>query len=638
LTVSVLLSLIEGSLAFGAHPLLDEAGFTLLAGERVGLIGRNGTGKSSLLNVIAGRLELDEGRLVRRDGLRIVAVEQEPGLEAADSLLDTLMERAGMGDAAHADERRYWHVQSRIVQYLERLDLDPYADPQQLSGGQTKRAALALAFALEPDLLLLDEPTNHLDIDAIEQLEQLILAGPALIVVTHDRRFLDNVVTRIVELDRGLLRSFPGSFSSYERGRSEQLAAESVARRKFDKFWAQEEVWIRKGIEARRTRNEGRVRRLEQLRNERDQRRERSGRIKVDVDAGERSGKLVCEMTGVSKSLGGQTLIADLDLTIMRGDRVGLIGPNGAGKSTLLRIILGELEPDRGKIRLGTNLNIAYFDQLREQLDGDRTVAETVSPGSDYIEINGARRHIMSYLGDFLFAPNRAGSPVRTLSGGERNRLLLARLFARPANLLVMDEPTNDLDLESIELLETTLQGYPGTLILVSHDRTFLDNVVTSVLVARRGGRWLELVGGYSEWLAARAAQAAAAPAPASSAAASSAAASSAAASSAAASSAAASPASASPASTASRPAAAGGRRTSLTYKESRELAELPGKIEALEESLKRGQEEMSRPGFFKRPAEEIRAHQAGLDEQEAALTQAMARWEALMDKDAGGS
>jgi ATP-binding cassette subfamily F protein uup len=377
------------------------------------------------------------------------------------------------------------------------------------------------------------------------------------------------------------------------------------------------------------------VRRLEQLRNERDQRRERSGRIKVDVDAGERSGKLVCEMTGVSKSLGGQTLIADLDLTIMRGDRVGLIGPNGAGKSTLLRIILGELEPDRGKIRLGTNLNIAYFDQLREQLDGDRTVAETVSPGSDYIEINGARRHIMSYLGDFLFAPNRAGSPVRTLSGGERNRLLLARLFARPANLLVMDEPTNDLDLESIELLETTLQGYPGTLILVSHDRTFLDNVVTSVLVARGGGRWLELVGGYSEWLAARAAQAAAAPA---SAAAASAAAPSASAPPASASRASGSPSSASPASAASRPAATGGRRTSLTYKESRELAELPGKIEALEESLKRGQEEMSRPGFFKRPAEEIRAHQASLDEQEVALTQAMTRWEALMEKDAGGS
>jgi len=627
--VSVLLSLIEGSLAFGAHPLLDGAGFTLLAGERVGLIGRNGTGKSSLLNVIAGRLELDEGRLVKRDGLRIVGVEQEPVLQAADSLVDALMERAGMADLAHADERRFWHVQARIIQFLERLDLDPYADPQRLSGGQTKRASLALAFALEPDLLLLDEPTNHLDIAAIEQLEQLILAGPALIVITHDRRFLDNVATRIVELDRGLLRSFPGSFSAYERGRSEQLAAESVARRKFDKFWAQEEVWIRKGIEARRTRNEGRVRRLETLRVERDQRRERAGRIKVEVDAGERSGKLVCEMIGVSKALGGQTLIDHLDLTIMRGDRVGLIGPNGAGKSTLLRIILGELEPDHGRIRLGTNLSIAYFDQLREQLDGELSVAQTVSPGSDYVEVNGARRHIMSYLGDFLFAPNRANSPVRTLSGGERNRLLLARLFARPANLLIMDEPTNDLDLESIELLETTLQSYPGTLILVSHDRTFLDNVVTSVLVARGGGDWLELVGGYTEWLAARAADAAMATATGD-----------------AARPAAAGPGRVAPDTSRATPSAgraaagseaAGTRRTSLSYKESREFAELPGRIEALEEAQKRAQEQMSRPDFFKRPAEEIRAHQAALEELEATLAGAMARWETLMEKDAGG-
>ena len=632
--MSVLLSLIEGSLAFGAHPLLDGASFTLLAGERVGLIGRNGTGKSSLLNVIAGRIELDDGRLVRRDGLRIVAVEQEPAFETADSLLDALLHRAGLDGAAHVDERRYWQVQARIVQFLERLALDPYADPQRLSGGQTKRAALALAFALEPDLLLLDEPTNHLDIGAIEQLEQLILDGPALIVITHDRRFLDNVVTRIIELDRGLLRSFPGSFSAFERARSEQLAAESVARRKFDKFWAQEEVWIRKGIEARRTRNEGRVRRLEALRLEREQRRDRAGRIKVDVDAGERSGKLVCEMVGVSKSLGGQRLIHDLDLTVMRGDRLGLIGPNGVGKSTLLRLILGELAPDSGSIRLGTNLNVAYFDQLREQLDGEQTVAQTVSPGSDYVEINGARRHVMSYLGDFLFAPNRAGSPVRTLSGGERNRLLLARLFARPANLLVMDEPTNDLDLESIELLETTLQGYPGTLILVSHDRTFLDNVVTSVLVARGDGRWLELVGGYSEWLAARQADGAG------NADGSGGAGGAASVKGAAAAATDALPPSAGRASAAGRSAAgkAGGNtRSGLAYKETRELAELPARIEALEEEQKRLQEEMSRPEFFRASPDEIRSRQARLAELEEGLTQAMTRWEALMNKDAGG-
>ncbi len=603
--MSVLLSLIEGSLAFGAHPLLDGAGFTLLAGERIGLIGRNGTGKSSLLNIIAGRLELDEGRLVRRDGLRVVSVEQEPAFPAADSLLDVLMQRAGMADTAHTDERRYWHVQARIIQYLERLALDPYADPQKLSGGQTKRAALGLAFAVEPDLLLLDEPTNHLDIGAIEQLEQLILSGPALIVVTHDRRFLDNVVTRIVELDRGLLRSFPGSFSAYERGRSEQLAAESVARRKFDKFWAQEEVWIRKGIEARRTRNEGRVRRLETLRMARDQRRDRAGRIKVEVDSGERSGKLVCEMIGVSKALGGQALIRNLDLTIMRGDRLGLIGANGAGKSTLLRLILGQLEPDEGSIRLGTNLNVAYFDQLREQLDGELSVAETVSPGSDYVEVNGARRHIMSYLGDFLFAPNRANSPVRTLSGGERNRLLLARLFARPANLLVMDEPTNDLDLESIELLETTLQGYGGTLILVSHDRTFLDNVVTSVLVSRGNAAWLELVGGYSEWLAARDAEGTAPPMT-------------------------------SPPPPAMASASRAPARSGLSYKESREFAEIPVRIEAVEEAQKQCQAQMSRPDFFKQAADDIRAEQSRLAELESELEVLLGRWEALMEKDAG--
>jgi ATP-binding cassette subfamily F protein uup len=397
-----------------------------------------------------------------------------------------------------------------------------------------------------------------------------------------------------------------------------------VARRKFDKFWAQEEVWIRKGIEARRTRNEGRVRRLEALRAARDQRRERAGRIRVEVDAGERSGKLVCEMLGVSKTLGGQALIRGLDLTIMRGDRLGLIGPNGAGKSTLLRLILGELSPDSGTIRLGTNLSIAYFDQLREQLDGELSVAQTVSPGSDYVEVNGARRHVMSYLGDFLFAPNRANSPVRTLSGGERNRVLLARLFARPANLLVMDEPTNDLDLESIELLETTLQSYAGTLLLVSHDRTFLDNVVTSVLVAQGGGEWLELVGGYSEWLAARSARDPSPGGPPATAFASA----------------------ALTAGNSPPPGAATGTaeprglrsppaRTGLSFKESRELAELPARIEALEEEQKRCQEAMSRPGFFKQAPDEVRAQQGKLAELEAELAKAMARWEALAAREA---
>jgi ATP-binding cassette subfamily F protein uup len=625
--VSVLVSLIDATLAFGAHPLLDGASFTLVAGERVGLIGRNGSGKSSLLGVIAGRTVLDDGRLVRRDGLVVTTVEQEPAFPAADALLDALLQRAGGGELARIDERRYWSLQARIVQYLERLGLDPAADPARLSGGQAKRAALALAFAEEPDLLLLDEPTNHLDIDAIEQLEGLILAGPALIVVTHDRRFLDNVVTRIVELDRGLLRSFPGSFAAYERSRGEQLAAEAVAQRRFDRFWAQEEVWIRKGIEARRTRNEGRVRRLEALRNAREQRRERAGRVRLEIDAGARSGRLVCELEGVSKSLGGQLLVRDLDLTIQRGDRLGLIGPNGSGKSTLLRLILGELEPDGGSIRLGTNLAVAYFDQLREQLDGEATVAQTVSPGSDYVEINGERRHVISYLGDFLFPPNRAASPVRTLSGGERNRLLLARLFARPANLLVLDEPTNDLDLESIELLEETLQSYPGTLLLVSHDRAFLDNVVTSVLVAQGGGRWIELVGGYSEWLAARAADAplAATAPPARVPAA----------------------AVAPPEHAADRageragnrsgePASRGSTRPGLGYKEKRELASLPERIEALETEQRRLQEAMSDPDFYKAPADEIRVRQARLAALEEEIDATMARWEQLMEKEAG--
>ena len=466
--MSVLFSLIDAGLAFGAHPLLDGAAFTLTAGERLGLIGRNGTGKSSLLNVIAGRIQLDDGRAVVRDGLRIVLVEQEPVLPPAGTLFESLLARgttAGLVD--ERDERRYWALQARLRAELDRFGVDPEVDPEGLSGGQNKRAALALAFALEPDLLLLDEPTNHLDIEAIEALEAIVNAGPAAIIITHDRRFLDQVATRIIELDRGLVRSFPGNFATYEKVRGEQLEAEAVANRKFDKFWAQEEVWIRKGIEARRTRNEGRVRRLE---------------------------------AGIS--LGGRCLVRDLDLTIMRGDRIGLIGPNGIGKSTLLKLILGEYPPDTGSVRLGSNLQIAYFDQLREQLDPEQSVANTVSPGSEYVEINGVRRHIMSYLQDFLFPSNRANSPVRTLSGGERNRLLLARLFARPANLLVLDEPTNDLDLESIDLLESMLQSYPGTLLLVSHDRRFLDNVVTSVLVAQGDGHWLELVGGYSDWLA----------------------------------------------------------------------------------------------------------------------------------------
>ena len=643
--MSVLFSLIDAGLAFGAHPLLDGAAFTLTAGERLGLIGRNGTGKSSLLNVIAGRVQLDDGRAVIRDGLRIVLVEQEPALPPAPTLFDSLIARgtaAGLID--EHDERRYWALQTRLRAEMDRFGVDPDASPDGLSGGQNKRAALALAFALEPDLLLLDEPTNHLDIEAIESLEAIINAGPAAIIITHDRRFLDQVATRIIELDRGLLRSFPGNFATYERVRSEQLEAEAVANRKFDKFWAQEEVWIRKGIEARRTRNEGRVRRLEALREARAARRERTGQIRLEVDAGERSGKLVCETRQASISLGGKCLVRDLDLTIMRGDRIGLIGPNGIGKSTLLKLILGEYPPDAGSVRLGSNLQIAYFDQLREQLDPERSVADTVSPGSDYVEINGDRRHIISYLQDFLFPSNRASSPVRTLSGGERNRLLLARLFARPANLLVLDEPTNDLDLESIDLLESMLQSYPGTLLLVSHDRRFLDNVVTSVLVAQGDGHWLELVGGYSDWLAWRQTQ----PNQASSGFGAAVIASSSGQAGAegsdtanrAASASGAQAADAAGASSASAGASVeaakprGGRLT-LSNREVRDLANLPGEIETLEAEIAADQQAMTDADFFRQPPEQIKDFQTALADKEQKVLDMMTRWEELLEKEA---
>ncbi|PZN29557.1 MAG: ABC transporter ATP-binding protein, partial [Proteobacteria bacterium] len=490
-----LLTLRRAELSYGHHPLLDDAQLNVEANERIGLIGRNGTGKSSLLNVIAGRAALDDGEIVRADGLRVLLIEQEPELPPAASLHESLRQRGALEDIK--DERERWRIEARLAEFLQRFALDATKPPAATSGGERKRAALALGLALGPDLLLLDEPTNHLDIDGITLLEDLLLKGAvkSLIVVTHDRRFLDRVVTRIVELDRGLLRSFPGSFSEYERRKADQLAAEQTARRKFDKFWAQEEAWIRKGIEARRTRNEGRVRRLEALRRERAERRERLGNIKLALDAGERSGKLVAELSDVAKRFGDKVIVRDLSLRIQRGDRLGLIGPNGAGKSTLIKLILGELAPDAGEIRLGANVQVAYFDQLRAQLDPEATLADTVSPNSDWVGSGAERKHVSSYLQDFLFPPQRAQSPVRALSGGERNRLLLARLFAQPANVLVMDEPTNDLDIESLELLEATLQTYAGTLLLVSHDRTFLDNVVTQTLVAEGDGVWREYVG-----------------------------------------------------------------------------------------------------------------------------------------------
>lgn len=500
--MTTLLTLQDAELAFGDQPLLDHANLTVMDGERIGVIGRNGTGKSSLLRVIAGADKLDDGSKTVMDGLGIAYVEQEPFLPEANTLRESLILRGKLNE--ENDEQIKWRQIARLDEYLHRFELDGDSPLQGASGGEKKRAALALAFTQNKDLLLLDEPTNHLDIDAILILEELIKSeyrgSKSLMVITHDRAFLDSVSTRIIELDRGVLRSYPGNFEAYENRKEQELAAEDIARRKFDKFWAQEEVWIRKGIEARRTRNEGRVRRLERLREERAARRDRLGQINLNIDAGMKSGKIVAELEKVSLAFGDKIIVKDLNFRLLRGDRLGLVGHNGVGKSTLISLILGKRQPDSGTIKLGTNLQIAYFDQLRAQLDPNKTVAETISPGSEWIEVGGSKKHIMAYLGDFLFPPRRANVPVSNLSGGERNRLLLARLFALPANLLVLDEPTNDLDIDSLELLEQTLQNYPGTLILVSHDRRFLDNVVTEVLAPEGNGLWREYVGGYSDW------------------------------------------------------------------------------------------------------------------------------------------
>jgi len=597
-----LLTLRDAELAYGHHPLLDRAALAVQDGERIGLIGRNGTGKSSLLNVIAGRAHLDDGEVVRMDGLRVIFVEQEPELPAAETLHASLTLR-GQLDDIH-DERDRWRIEARLTEFLHRFELDADRAPSTTSGGERKRAALALALAMQPDLLMLDEPTNHLDISGITMLEELLIKGPTLIVITHDRSFLDRVVTRIIELDRGLLRSYPGNFAAYESRKSEQLAAEKVASRKFDKFWAQEEVWIRRGVEARRTRNEGRVKRLEALRVQRAERRERLGNVKLTLDSGERSGKLVGELKNVSKRFGDKVIVNGLSLRIQRGDRFGLIGANGVGKSTLIKLILGQLPADSGEIKLGSNVQVAYFDQLREQLNPEATVADTISPGSDWIEIGTERKHVTSYLQDFLFPAARANSPVKALSGGERNRLLLARLFARPANVLVMDEPTNDLDIESLELLEDTLQTYAGTLLLVSHDRTFLDNVVTQTLVAEGNGKWHEYVGGYTDWLAQRRTPVIAGKE---------------------------ARVEAKPVANPSPP-----KRVKLSFKETRDLEQLPIEIEALEKEQQELALKMSGADYHKQGAAQMKIDSGRTAEIEQLLMEKLERWTALEEKVAG--
>ncbi|MBW8073245.1 MAG: ATP-binding cassette domain-containing protein [Ferrovum sp.] len=482
------------SLAFGLDPLLDHIDFQIDPGERIGLIGRNGGGKSTLLRIVLGTLTPDEGKVWRQPGLRMGYVPQEPELDPESSIFDAVAQgltECGLPVASYQVERQ-----------LSQMGLDPEGQVGQLSGGWKKRVALARALVGEPDLLILDEPTNHLDVAAIERLEGALRNFPgAVLFITHDRHFLDQVVTRVVELDRGKLSTFGASFADYLRRKAEQLASEALEQRRFDKLLSQEEVWIRKGVQARRTRNEGRVRRLEELRRERALRRDQIGSVRLAVDSGDRSGELIAELQEVTLRYDNQILVQGFSTRIQRGDKIGIMGPNGVGKTTLLRTLLGLHAPDEGIVRSGTRLNIAYFDQWREQLDSSATLVETISPGSDFIEIGGTRKHVISYLSDFLFPPERARAKVASLSGGERNRLLLARLFARPSNVLVLDEPTNDLDIETLELLESLLIEYPGTLFLVSHDRAFLDAVVTQVMVLEGQGVVTENAGGYSDWI-----------------------------------------------------------------------------------------------------------------------------------------
>jgi len=512
-----LYSISNAQLAFGHVALLDHADFSLEAGERVGLIGRNGAGKSSLLKIIAGLTKPDDGLITRQNELTTVYVPQEPEFDLEASVFDVVAsglshERELLDEydvVAHklADTPEglelhdAWSWQTRVATTLQQIGLDGDVRSGALSGGMKKRVALARALVVQPDVLLLDEPTNHLDFDGIRWLEEMLVTlRTGLLFITHDRAFLDKVATRIVDLDRGRLLSYPGNYTAYQTRKAQQLEIEQVEAAKFDKLLAQEEVWIRKGVEARRTRSVGRIARLVEMRNERAERRNVQGNVKLDVGQGERSGKIVSELTDVTKKYGDRIIVDNFTATVMRGDKFGFIGPNGAGKTTLLKMILGELAPDEGTVRTGTNTQVAYFDQMRAQLDLDKTLSDTISPGSEWVEVNGVKKHVMSYLGDFLFAPERARSPVRSLSGGERNRLLLARLFARPANVLVLDEPTNDLDIQTLELLEELLTDYDGTVLLVSHDRQFLDNVVTSVFASEGGGKWREYVGGFTDW------------------------------------------------------------------------------------------------------------------------------------------
>ncbi|MCW5658964.1 MAG: ATP-binding cassette domain-containing protein [Burkholderiaceae bacterium] len=630
-----LITLTNAHLAYGHVPLLDGTDLALEAGERVALIGRNGSGKSSLLKILAGLEKPEDGLLQVQSGVRRIYVAQEPTFLSGSSVFDAAAQ--GVADARALRERyeahapgddldalqtriealNGWTWEQRVSEALQRLRLEAEARIDDLSGGTKKRVALAQALVAAPDVLLLDEPTNHLDIDAIEWLQDLLNGWRgALVLVSHDRAFIDAVATRIVELDRGRLRSYPGDFAAFSAAKESELESEAQAAARADKLLAQEEVWVRKGVEARRTRSVGRVARLIRLREQRAQRRDALGRVRLELDAGVPSGKIVAELKDVSMRFGDRLLIDRFSATLLRGDKVGVIGPNGCGKTTLLKLILGELQPTSGSVRRGSNLQVAYFDQMRAVLNLDATLADTISPGSEWIEIGASRKHVMSYLGDFLFSPERAHSPVRSLSGGERNRLLLARLFALPANVLVLDEPTNDLDIDTLDLLEDLLQSYAGTVFLVSHDRRFVDNVVTSTIAwegdpafGGRPGLWREYEGGYEDWKLQRsralALAQAAAPAPAA----------------------------------ASRPPAAAAAaqatpaRTKLSYKEQRELDALPARIDALEAEQKAIAERLASSDLYVKEPQLVPALHARHESIEAELLQALERWELLASR-----
>ena len=587
--------------AFGHLPLLDDVSLQLEPRERVSIIGRNGAGKSTLLQILSGELPPDSGTVWHQPALRVARLVQDVPLTSTQSIFEVVAQ--GL-DGLSGHDAEDWMRDHKVDLVLSRLDLDGNARVDTLSGGWRRRVLLARALVAEPDVLLLDEPTNHLDIDAIQWLENFLAEYKGSVVfVTHDRAFLQRLATRIIELDRGRLTSWPGDYTTFLQKKEEWLANEAIQQDKFDKKLAQEEVWLRQGIKARRTRDEGRVKALLEMRNERAQRRDVQGNVSLRIDKAESSGKMVFEAEQLRKVYGERVVVADFSTRIMRGDRVGLIGPNGAGKTTLLRLLLEQIAPDSGTMRHGANVQIAYFDQQREQLDPEKTVFDTVGDGNDTVTVNGQTKHVHGYLRDFLFGAERARSPVKALSGGERNRLLLARLFTRPANVLVMDEPTNDLDLETLELLEAQLVEWPGTLLLVSHDRVFLDNVVTSTIVFEGEGRIEEYVGGYADWLRQRRKQqgkgkSAATPTP--------------------------------QAVAPSAPAAPAPPLKKLSYKEQRELDALPQKIETLESEHTQLQEKVASPEFYKSGADAIARTMARSAAVEQELLVAYERWDEL--------